>query len=272
MPVLVDVPVVAVSLVGATDPQVVRIVVSNLTAGQVVAITGSAAGSTWQVRGGSVVATGTQVVLVDVLAPVNVPVTYTVNVDGTDYAADPVTVPYSGRYVLQSLDGRTVIPIEVWWDNGLPTSLHLRSVSYPVPGRHDSPARWDVAAGESTTAVMRLSTSATQALRTHLLTDAPMLAIRTDGAVRDVPPSQLWLLTSADRVLFGAVALGVKSTDRVWTIGYDVIDDPEPSTIVPASTWDDFDGVYAASTWDAFDTEWATSTWDDFDATDWTSH
>lgn len=271
MPVVVDVPVVTATLVGAVSPQVVRVVVTGLTAGQSVQVVGSAVGQEWEVRGGTLTASAEQVAVVDVLAPLNVPVNYIARVEGADYTTStPVTVAYAGRYVMQSLDGRTVLPF-VWQDNGLPRVPGLRSVSYPVPGRPSSPARWDVSEGLSGQARVRMSRAASDALLALLASGGPILAVRTDGQVRDFPPAELWLLTSAGSALWGAVVNGAPSTDRVWTLGYDVIEDPEPGVIVAASTWDDFDAAQARTTWDDFDAAWAGSTWDEFDLTDWSA-
>lgn len=270
MPVLVDVPVVQVGLVGATSPQVVQIAVSGLTPGLEVTVTGTAAGSTWLVRGGAVTATGGQIILTDVLAPLNVPIVYTVSVDGFTIASDPIAVDYPDKYVMQSLDGRTVIPFE-WVATGVPRSSALRSASYDVPRRTSPVVRWDVSGGESGTVSLRLTKSAGLVLRAHLREAGPVVVVRTDGAVRDTPPAEFWLLRSADSVLWDAVVAGEMSTDRVWSLAYDVIDDPEPSVVIAVATWDDFDAVYAESTWDDVDDEWAGGTWDEFDRTDWST-
>lgn len=268
--VLVDVPVVVVTLVGASSPQVVQIAVSGLTPGQTVTVTGSAAGATWQVRGGAIVADAGQVILTDVLAPLNVPITYTATVDDITVAADPVTIPYADRYVLQSLDGRTVIPF-VLVSNGLPREVAMRSQAFDVPGRSTPVVRWDTDGGDSGQVVIRTDVSGTQVLRTHLRESGPLLVMRTDGSVRDLPPAEHWLLRSATRAMWDAVEGDQMSRDRLWSLSYDVIDDPEPSVIVAVSTWDDFDEVYADSTWDDFDAEWAGGTWDEFDRTDWST-
>ncbi len=250
--VLVSVPTITVSLVGPASPQLVQVAVSGLTAGQVVAVTGSAAGSTWGVRGGDVVATGDQLILSDILAPVNVPVTYTVTVDGTPFLSDPVTVPYvQGRNVLQSIDGRTVIPF-AWHDTGDEREIFLRSQAYDVAGRSDGgPVRWDVAAGEGGSMRARMSSSATQTLRTHLFTQGPLLVLRTDGGMRDFPTAQYLRLTRVSRVLFDFVD---GNPERLWDLAFTVHGDPDPTAQVRGSTADDFDRVYASSTWGELET------------------
>lgn len=268
MPVLVDVPVVVVALVGAQSPQAVQVTVSGLTAGLPVTVTGSAAGASWVVRGGAVTSPGEQVILTDVLAPLNVPITYSVSVDGYVVASDEITVPYGDRYVLQSLDGRTVFPF-VWQANGLPREVHVRSAAFDVPGRSTPVVRWDTDGGEAGQVAIRTSRAVSNALRTYLREVGPALVVRTDGSVRDLPPAEFWLLTRVSNVTWDAVVGGELSTDRVWSLGFEVIDDPEPSVVVAVSTWDDFDAVYAESTWDDFDAEWAGGTWDEFDQTDW---
>lgn len=271
MPVLVDVPVITVTLVGSLAPQVAQIAVTGLTVGQSLSVTGNAGGVTWTVRGGDLIATGTQVVLRDVLAPLNAPVTYTVVADGTiSVTSAPITVPYDGRYVMQSLDGRMVVPF-VWQDNGVPRDHRLRSEAFDIPGRASPVVRYDVAAGEQGAVRLRLSRAASDTLRRHLREGGPIVVVRTDAAVRDIAPAEFWLLVSASSVLWGALTPTGPGSDRVWELRYDVIDDPEPSVVVAVSTVTDFNAVYAALTVADFNAEWSGGTVAEFNLVDWTT-
>lgn len=267
---------VVLSLVGPTEPRAVQVAVTGLSGGEVVTVAGSAAGHSWSVRGGrSVTVSGSVLRLVDVATPINAPVTYTVTVDGVEHVEGPITVPYtppageSPTGVLQSLDGRVVVPIARWLRNDDPRDLHLRSVALAVPGRDTVVGRWDVAAGESGVMDVRLSPASSAALERHLRTVGPVLLVRTHGSVRDLPAVQYVMLTAVPRELSRVHG---HYSDRVWSLRFELIDDPEPDTIVPISTWDDFDAAFADLTWDDFDAEMAGMTWDDFDALDWTQY
>lgn len=263
--VLVDVPSISLSLVGSFTPQSVQLVITGVTAGQSLHVTGDAAGHAWTVRGGAGAVGSAQVILVDAATPLNVPITYTVTVEGQPFTAAPITVPFGSEYVLQSLDGRTVVPFE-WHGADDSRDIHLRSVLFDVPGRSHPLARWDTAGGETVALPIRTTPAATAALLAQLRTAGPVMLLRTDGSIYDIPAVQYLIITRAPRALFGFDGL------RLWTLTYEVIDDPEPDAILATSTWDDFDVAYAASTWDDFDAEWAGSTWDDFDRTDWTQY
>ena len=259
---------VAAVLAGGGYPRAVQVAITGLTVGAPFLVTGALAdGTTWTVRGGNgQTVTATTAILADVSTPINVPVTYTAAQTGlTPATSAPITVPYSGRYVLQSLDGRTAIPVTMLADASS-RSTFVRTVSFAVPGRTTPVIRWDVSGGESGSFDVMLPRSSSDALRTLLTTGAPAVAFRSDGTVYDWPASFLCVITSA-----ASRMLSQGYTDRIWTLGYTVIADPEPSTVLAASDWDDFDATYAAQTWDQFDAYWSTLTWDDFDATDWST-
>lgn len=255
------------SLAGGGYPQSVQIVVAGLTVGSPFLVTGSLAdGTTWTVRGGNgQTATASTQILADTSTPINAPITYTVSQTGwSPGLSAPITVPYSGRYVLQSLDGRTTVQI-IGSGNGSQRSDAVRTVLLQVPGRTTPVVRWDVTGGQSGQFDALLDSTASLALRSALETTGPLLALRTDGTLYDFPASAYLVITST-----ASATVGV-TTDRIWTLAYRVITDPEPSIVVAASTWTDFDSAYAAQTWDQFDTYWSTLTWDDFDAADWST-
>ena len=261
---------IAAVLNGATTPQILRVTVTDLTPGLEFTVTGSiASGFSWTVPGGNgQPAVGTTAILADVATPVDVTVTYAVVHGAAAATSSPVTVPYAGGYVLQSLDGRTAIPF-VWQDNGDPRDIALRVSAFDVPGRAHPVTRWDVSAGETGELRVRMTHAASDTLRTYLRTRGPLLVIRTDGEVRGIDAVQIVALHSVTSALWGGIT---DLTARVWVLRFTVIDAPDLSTALAASTWDDFDSVWSALTWTGFDTEWASLTWDAFDATDWSTY
>lgn len=263
--VLVDVPTVDLVLVGPVEPRAVQVTLEQVTPGQTLEVIATAAGQSRHVRGGRGLVTQTRMVLVDVATALNTPVSYTVVLDGVPFTVGEITVPYpGGEYVLQALDGRTVFPF-AWHGAADPRDLHMRTVTFDVPGRSDALVRWDVAGGESGRLPMRTTKAVTEALRTHLRTRGPVLLLRTDGAQLDIPGSEYIAVTRAPRETFGF------DGTRLWTLEFEAIADPEPgSALAAVATPEDFDEVYAAATAEDFDTEWAAATAEDFDAMDWT--
>lgn len=266
--VIVDAPAITLTLVGPVSPQSVQIAIAGLTPGMSIVVTGQAGTYTWSVRGGTTTIAAAQLILTDAATPINVPCTYTVTVEGVPFVAGPITVPYADdTHVLQSLDGRTVIPFR-WMDNADPRTMDMRVVSFAIPGRPDPVVRYDVTAGESGELRIRTTMAVTALLRTHMRTESPVLVARTDGTIRDLAAVAYVLLTGVSNDLWEGVE---DRTARVWTLRFDAITDPDPYSVLPSSTWDDFDTVWAALTWDDFDLEEAGITWDDFDRIDWTN-
>lgn len=255
------------SLVPVADPRPVQLVLAGVPSGVAFEVFGQALGSSWPVPGGRGVSTGDQVVMVDNRSALNTPVVYSAVVEGVTYSASPVTVAHPGRYVIQSLDGQTVVEF-VWQSNGLPREYTLRSHVSDVPGRRRPPVR--VAAGGDGGGALAFRTSRTNTARFEALLRAGRpLVVRTDGAVRDLPAVELILPMSARTVTWEAVGPGGFSTDRVWSVSYLLVDDPEPGAVLAAFDWDAFDTAMAERTWDDFNALFAGSTWDDFDTYDW---
>jgi hypothetical protein len=262
---------VTVTLVGADAPQSVQIAVTGLSGGEVVSVTAQAGTFTWAVRGGDVTAVTSQVVFVDAATPINTAITYTADVDGTPYEAAPVTVDYDGDAVLTSLDGRTAIGITLQ-ANQLPRTVGVRSVGFDVPGRPDPVVRWDVATAETGELLVRTTVTGTSDLRAHLRGTGPVLMLRTDGDARDLDPVEILRLTAVASALVDEVTGSTMSTDRAWSLSYQVITDPAPATLLPTATWDDFDAAWAGVNGDDFDTEMAALDGNDFDLIDWTQY
>lgn len=256
---------ITASLAGATVPQSVQLVVTGLTAGVPFAVTGqTASGWSWVVPGGNGgPASGTTVILADLLTPVNAALTYTVEQASDVDTSPPITVDFDGGYVLQSVDGAVVVPF-TGVGNGSARTTGVRVATFDVPGRTSPLTVWDVSPGESGAFEMLTTRAGSDALRLRLRTGSPVFALRSDGALYDFDPVTLLVVTS-----LSSSSPSWYVHDRVWSIAYRVIDHPEPSLIQAASTWDDFDAVYSALTGADFDAEWSTLTGDDFDVVDW---
>jgi len=260
---------ITASLVDAGDPRPVQIILTGVPAGSHYTVTGTAGDSSWPVPGGVGVSEGEQIVLVDNRSALNVAVVYTALVDGVTYETYPVYVVAQGKYVLQSLDGRRSVQF-VLQANGLPRDVVVRSQTFDVPGRPRPPGRY--AEGGDGGGALALRTSREDSAEMHALVRAGRpVVLRTDGTVRDFPAVTLLVLMEASSQMWDAVdaLTGEMSTERVWDLGYVIVNDPEPGRVLAAFTWDDFDEAMTGLTWDDFDAMFAGSTWDDFDTTDW---
>lgn len=257
---------ISASLVSASSPRPVQIVVNGLTAGQEYTVSGTSGDrSSWPVPGGSGTAAGGQLVLVDNRSALNTPVTYAVTVAGATYTATPVIVAFADRYVLQSLDGQTTARIR-WNDNGDPRELSMQSTVFEIPGRARPAVRFAAAGDGGGELVVSTSGPETANLRALLQSGRP-LVLRTDGILPHTDAVALLLPTGgAQRIAGATLAYG---DTRRWTIPYLLVDDPEPSAALSAFTWDDFDTAMASRTWSDFDGLFASSTWDQFDTYDW---
>lgn len=253
---------VTATVTGASTPQKVSVVLSGLTIGGAYAVTGVWAGGSWPVRGGVGVATAAQVVLADVATPVNVPITYQVVATSGSAVSAAVTVTYPGRGLFASLTGEDSAGF-LTMVNDIPRSVGRRSVVLAVAGRADPVVVTDAALSDSGQLVVQVDPAGDAALRA-LLADGGVVLSRNNGAVPGLPAAEHLAITEAS-----AAGYGPGATGRRWTIGYQVVAMPEPTTALALSTWDDFDRVYAASTWADFDAEWASLTWELADRTDW---
>lgn len=262
-------PAIAASLVSSDVPQAVQVVVTGVPTGVEFTVEGTTGdGSSWPVPGGTQTSAGVQVVLTDNRSALNTPVTYRLTAAGVTYTAAPITVTYSGgQAVIQSLSGQTTVHF-VWRENGLPVEPAVYSRAFEVPGRARPPVRIAPGGDGEGSLSIRTDRANSGRLRDLMRAGSPVV-VRTDGAVRDFPAVEIMLLTSGANELWPVVTSGGMSTDRVWLLGYLLVDDPEPGTPLSAFTWDDFDAAMAARTWDDFDALFAASTWDDFDTCDW---
>lgn len=256
-----------VSLVPAGSPQPVQIVLTGVPAGTAYSLTGTTGdGSSWPVPGGVGVSTGEQVVLVDNRSALNTQVTYQAVVAGVTYVSAPVTVSHSRRFVLQSLDGQIVVDF-VWDDNGMPRDLVSNAVAFDVPGRRRPPIRYAPGGDGGGSLRIRTDRQDTERMK-ELLRKGRPLVLRTDGAIRDLDAVDLIQIVGKPSNVLWAGDGGV-STQRVWSLEYVLVDDPEPSAVLSAWTWDDFDAAMASRTWAQHDALFASSTWDQWDTYPW---
>ena len=259
------------SLVPAGTPEPVQLVIEGIPSGAPYTVTGIVDGSSWPVPGGVGVGTGGQVVLIDNRGALNAPVRYRVITGGRAWDSAAVTVPYEGgRWVLQSLDGDAALDF-VWQANGLPQERVVRAAAFEVPGRARPPMR-TAPGGDGGGSLRVRTTRAGSAEMASMLRKGRPVVLRTDGAARDWPAVELLLITDASSALWEAYdpATGGMSTDRVWSLSYILVDDPQPSAVLSAFTWEDFDDAMSTRTWAQFDTLFAGSTWDDLDTYPWT--
>jgi len=267
---------VTATLVGSAVPQAVQIAVTGATIGDSYTITGAdGAGDAWTIRGGdSTVAVGTSIVLADVATPINTAITYTVthDADAAFATASPVTVPYTSpiaapnasSYVLSTLDG-SLSAAFLWMNNQDPLETPMRNALFYIPGRAAPVVRYDVPGADIGTLQLLTESTQTPALKTVLTAQGGLCMLRTDGTLADFPSVQFLAITNNQRILPGA------GTERVWTLAYATIGDPEPDAVVAAVDWDDFDLPWSTDTWTSFNTSWASGTWDGFDRFDWTT-
>lgn len=264
------VTITAALVTSAGSPPPVQVVLTDVPDGAEYVVTGATGGgSSWPVPGGTGVGDGGQVVLVDNRSALNVPVTYSVVVQGVTYSADPLVVTHPGKAVLQSLDGDTSVDF-VWLSNSLPREPQVNAATFNVPGRRRPPVRYAPGGDGGGELLIRADRANNAAIGELLRSGRPVL-VRTDGTMRDWPAVELILLTGAPSRLWEAVEGGALSTQRVWSLPFLFVDDPEPSRVLSAWTWADFNEAALVSfpTWADFNDLFAGSTWADFNTTDW---
>lgn len=254
---------VSAALVGVASPRLVQVTVEGLSVGHDVRVLGVLGGFTWDVRGGAVVASSSQLVVLDDLTPVNRPVQYRVEVEGVTAAtSDPITVPFHADHLLMSIDGSVVVPF-AWEDNADPRSITVDQHLTYVPGRRHPVVRFALAGGESGQWSLRTETpTATAALADMIGAGAPV-ALRSTGLVRDFPPVEVVALVTNTRTLVGDLGW------RRWDLSWVALDDPLSDQPVPGDTFADVDAAYEGSTFADLDAAYAGSTFGDWNRTDW---
>lgn len=224
------------ALLTASNPQPVQITLNGTTAGQAYAITGTTAdGATWSIPGGAGVSAGSQIVVTDNRSALNVPITYQAVVAGVTYAATPVTVTWSGVGVIQTLDGQTIVDIEVASVTE-PRKFATRGSVFEIAGRADPAARLDVAGSASFEWLIDTESTDTDLMTSILASGLPVVRRLAPG-MRDLKTVVIGIVTGwSDQLLTEG-----GDTWRRFSISVREIADPQPSAVIAAYVWDDFD-------------------------------
>lgn len=263
---------ITATVLTTSAPQPVQVLVSGLVDGDEYTVVGETlSGRRWGVPGGTGVSPGGQLQLVDNRAPVNTPVTYVVTTFEDTVSSNEVQVEWapetgSPDYLIQSLDGQIIVPVCDWNDNGLPRTHPSNSATFRIEGRSRPVVVLSTGSAGSTTAQMRLSREAGDELL-RILDRGGAVVVRTNGDTRDMPPSDIAVILSPDDLLWSGG--GGASNDRVWTLPFTWIDDPEPSVIPVVWDVDEVDSILSGLTVDEVDTLFSGMTVDEVDAYDW---
>lgn len=231
-------------LLSAADPRPVQISLNGTTAGDAFEVVGTAPdGSRWPVPGGKGVSGGSQVLLVDNRAALNTPITYSALVAGTTYTAAPVTVVSDAVAVVQTVDGLTVVEVEVASVTE-PRKRPVRSSTFEVAGRADPAARLDVPGSAQYGWMLETQGTESNVLEEILESGRPIVR-RLSPGMRDLKSVVLGIVTDwSDELL----TVG-GDTWRRWNLTVREISDPQPSTPLAAFTWEDFDVAVADRVW-----------------------
>lgn len=232
------------TLLAASDPRPVQVTLAGTTAGQAYEVVGTSGdGASWQVPGGVGISEGSQVVLVDSRSALNTPIVYTVVVDGVTYSAAPVTVVHAGVAVVQTIDGLTVVPVEVA-STTEPRSADIRSKTFDVAGRPDPATRLESPGSYSYSWLFETRGIDSVTMRAILESGMPIVRRLVPG-MRDLDPVVIGLVTSwKDELLTQG-----GDTWRRWALSVRELTDPQPSTALIAFTWDDFDAAMLDRVW-----------------------
>lgn len=257
------------TLLAAQLPRPVQLVLAGTTAGQRYVITGTTAdGASWPVPGGVGVSAGTQIVVTDNRSALNLPIVYQALVDGVTSHAAPVTVAWDGVAVLQTLDGQTVVGVEVASVTE-PRKHAVRGAVFEIAGRGDPAARLDVPGSPAYSWQLDTAGPDTDTMIALLQGGVPVVRRLTPG-MRDLQPVVIGIVTDWSDVLISEGG----DTWRRFTLTVRETADPHPSAVLTAYTWDDFDQAMTDRTWSdtglTFDALFAT--WDEFDAADWSQY
>ena len=244
-------PSVQVVLSAADTPAGVRweVTASYVEAGRTI---------TYRPRGAVGMGAAEQVVIIDAAAPIRTLVTYKV----TSGATASITRPSPASDVITDIRGSTHAGISRTADGGDVRTPDQRAYFSDVPGAAFSPVRLAPVAGVGSASLEAVTdVVGTWALRDLLATPRPLYLLHSCRMEDcDVPLSQLAVITAAasDRREAGY-------PERVWSISYRPVSDPQPSQAITLSVWDDLDA--AALIWNQLDAMGLT--WDPFDLTDW---
>lgn len=225
-------------------------------------------GFTWVPRGGVWDSDGTQRVIGDQLAPINVQIRYRLTTSaGITVETTPVVREYRGLSLMTSAAGS--LPVDLLWQGTDQRELKLRVTEHEVPGRSTPLVVYAPAVGAGTISVTaRTNLRDTPAMRLLLGTPTPVALFHNPAhcvqcrlGTCDVDLVTVMAVTSASMER----APRVDVAERTWTIKGSLVGIPQPNTPLALSTWSDFDA--RALTWTALDgRRWS---WDRFDRTIW---
>jgi len=228
------------TLLTASNPQPVQITLNGTNNGDQYAITGTTAdGSVWAIPGGTGTSAGSQVLVTDNRSALNVPITYQAVVNGVTYTAAPVTVSYSGVAVLQTLDGRTVVGLEIG-TNREHQKHTMRAFVAEVAGRSTPAVRLDVPGSAEDTWELHTQITNTAIMRTILGKGAPVVR-RLQPGMRDLQNVVLGVVTD----WYDELLTDGGDTWRCFYLTVREISDPQPSAALAAYAWTDFDTAFA---------------------------
>ncbi|WP_295787515.1 hypothetical protein [uncultured Microbacterium sp.] len=247
---------ITATLLNSADPQPVRIALAGTAAGQAFTVRATTAdGSSWSVPGGVGVSVGEQVLLTDNRTALNSVITYQAVVDGVAYAAAPVTVASAAVAVVQTIDGLSVVPVDVASVTE-PRSPRVRASVFDIAGRRAPAARLDVPGSYQYTWMLETEIAESVQLRRILESGRPIVRRMASG-VRDFDPVVMGIVLDwSDELLTDGY-----DTWRRWTIKVREISDPQPSTPLTAYTWVDFDSAMADRVWSYHSLMASTSGW-----------
>ncbi|MBW9094645.1 hypothetical protein JNB62_13190 [Microbacterium jejuense] len=231
-------------LLSAADPQPVQIALNGAPAGAAFTVVGTAPdGSRWPVPGGEGVSGGSQILLVDNRSALNTPITYSALVAGVTYTAAPVTVTSTDVAVIQTVDGLTVVGVEVASVTE-PRKRTIRSSTFEIAGRTDPAARLDVPGSAEYSWVLETQ-GADSAVLEEILDSGRPIVRRLSPGMRDLKSVVLGVVLDwSDELLTTG-----GDTWRRWNLTVREISDPQPSTPLAAFTWEDFDVAVADRVW-----------------------
>lgn len=212
----------------------VVLTVSGVPAGTRWAVTGTA--DTWSWTAAAAVSTGRPEHVVDVLAPVGLAATYTLDVDGSSTA--PVTRTSSLRRDWVTDDtGRRGVPFmrAVEHEVQIASGAHL----YAVKGRSlPMVALDDVATLGAEQVVVRTEGLDKALLREMLLANRPLVVLHNRAACPlpgcDIAPAQRVIMATSK----GALQRRLDAAERLWTLDVQQIG-TDFGDLVPAVTWGD---------------------------------
>lgn len=225
-------------------------------------------GFTWVPRGGAWDSDGSQRVIGDQLAPINVAIRYRLTTSaGVKIETAPVVREYRGLSLMTSASG--TLPVDLLWQGTDQREIKMRVTEHEVPGRSTPLVVYAPTVGEGTVSVTaRTNLRDTPAMKVLLGRPTPVALFHNPAhcvqcrlGTCDVDLVTVMAVTSAS--MERAPRLDV--AERTWTIKGTLVGIPQPHTPLALSTWNDFDA--RTLTWAALDgRRWD---WDRFDRTIW---